>query len=112
MKTDTGGIKTQTDGLTFTVTGKVDANATHWKGSTAPAMTGDAYAALTSTLAASVPADGSRPTLQQAVYALFCEMSEKSISGTTMTINNPDGTALMTITLNSSTTPTSFTRTS
>jgi hypothetical protein len=51
------GIKIKTDQLTFTVANKVDATATvagtpdvnvvGWKGVTAPAMTGDAYAVVT-----------------------------------------------------------------
>lgn len=39
-------VKTKTDSLTFTVAGMVDANVVDWKGSTAPAMTGDAYARI------------------------------------------------------------------
>ena len=50
-------IKAKTDSLTFTVAGVVDANATYWKGSAAPAMTGDAYARLGAPAGASVSAD-------------------------------------------------------
>jgi hypothetical protein len=39
-------IKAKTDNLTFTVAGDVDVNVQTWKGSTAPAMTGDAYAVV------------------------------------------------------------------
>lgn len=39
-------IKAKTDSLTFTVAGDVDCNVQTWKGSTAPAMTGDAYAVV------------------------------------------------------------------
>lgn len=46
VKTDTAAIKTKTDSLTFTVAGTVDANVTQWKGATAPANTGDAFARL------------------------------------------------------------------
>ena len=37
-------IKTQTDKMAFTVANQIDCNVIDWKGSTAPAMTGDAYA--------------------------------------------------------------------
>jgi hypothetical protein len=46
VKSDTGSIKTKTDSLTFTVPGMVDSNVEDWKGATAPAMTGDAYASI------------------------------------------------------------------
>lgn len=54
---DVGAIKTQTDKLAFTVTNQVDANVLDWKSSTAPAMTGDAYARLGAPAGASVSAD-------------------------------------------------------
>jgi hypothetical protein len=46
---DVGAIKTQTDKLAFTVTNQVDSNVIDWKGATAPAMTGDAYARIGAT---------------------------------------------------------------
>jgi hypothetical protein len=51
------GIKAKTDSLTFTVAGVLDANVTDWKGTTAPAMTGDAFARLGAPAGASVSAD-------------------------------------------------------
>ena len=57
IDTEVGAIKTKTDQLTFTVTGQVDVNVTNWKGSTAPAMTGDAFARLGAPAGASVSAD-------------------------------------------------------
>jgi hypothetical protein len=54
---DVGAIKTQTDKLAFTVTNQVDSNVIDWKGATAPAMTGDAYARLGAPAGASVSAD-------------------------------------------------------
>lgn len=54
---DIGDIKTKTDSLTFTVSGVVDANVEDWKGATAPAMTGDAFARLGAPTGASVSAD-------------------------------------------------------
>lgn len=47
VKVDTAAIKVPTDKLTFTVANQIDANVLDWKGATAPAMTGDAYAAVT-----------------------------------------------------------------
>ena len=57
VDTEVAAIKAKTDSLTFTVAGVLDANATYWKGSVAPAMTGDAYARLGSPAGASVSAD-------------------------------------------------------
>lgn len=57
VKTDSAAIKVQTDKLTFTVANQIDANVLDWKGSTAPAMTGDAYARLGAPAGASVSAD-------------------------------------------------------
>jgi hypothetical protein len=57
VKSDSGAIKTQTDKLTFTVSGVVDSNVVDWKGATAPAMTGDAFARLGAPAGASVSAD-------------------------------------------------------
>lgn len=74
-------------------------------------QTGDAYGALTSAVPDSVPADGSRPTVQQAVRMILQALTEGGISGTSWTIKKEDGsTTLMTVTLDSSTTPTSKTR--
>jgi hypothetical protein len=57
VKTDTAAVKTKTDSLTFTIAGMVDSNVVDWKGSAAPAMTGDAYARLGAPAGASVSAD-------------------------------------------------------
>ncbi|MCA0032757.1 hypothetical protein [Mesorhizobium sp. B263B2A] len=54
---DVGAIKTKTDSLTFTVGGVVDSNVVDWKGATAPAMTGDAFARIGAPAGASVSAD-------------------------------------------------------
>ena len=68
--------------------------------------------ALTSdVIADSVPADGSRPTIAQALYMLSQFMTERSVSGLTMTVKKVDGTtSLMTFTLNDASNPTSITR--
>lgn len=57
VKSDTAAVKTQTDKLTFTVANQVDSNVLDWKSSTAPAMTGDAFARLGAPAGASVSAD-------------------------------------------------------
>lgn len=56
-KVDTAAIKAKTDSLTFTVAGVADANVVDWKGSVAPANTGDAFARLGAPAGASVSAD-------------------------------------------------------
>jgi hypothetical protein len=59
----------------------------------------------------SVPADGSLPTLKQAMYMLTQFLTERAVSGTTVTVKKVDGsTSLMTFTLDHATTPTSITR--
>ena len=59
----------------------------------------------------SIPADGTLPTIAQALYILTQFLQERSVSGTTMTVKKADGTtALMTFTLDSATAPTSITR--
>jgi len=76
-------------------------------------QTGDCYAAVTSAVPDSIPADGSRPSVQQAAYMMVQTLTEGAISGTTWTIKKPDGsTTLFTVTLDSSTAPTSKTRAS
>jgi hypothetical protein len=68
---------------------------------------------LTTTLADSIPADGTRPSAAQALYMLVQFMTERSVSGTTCTVRKVDGsTSLFTLTLNDGTTPTSITRAS
>lgn len=66
---------------------------------------------LGTVIADSVPADGARPTVKQALYMLVQFMLERSVSGTTLTVRKPDGsTSLFTLTLDHATTPTSITR--
>lgn len=58
--TASGGLPTIGTGagqIAITVNGMVDSNVVDWKGSTAPAMTGDAYARLGAPAGASVSAD-------------------------------------------------------
>lgn len=68
-------------------------------------------ASLASVVADAIPADGSRPTIEQGIYMLVQNAFEKSVSGATVTINKVDGsTALLTLTLNDANSPTSITR--
>ncbi len=68
--------------------------------------------AIGAALADSIPADGSLPSLKQAVYMITQYLLERSVSGTTVTIKKVDGsTTLFTETINDSSSPTSITRT-
>lgn len=94
-------IKAKTDSLTFTVANQVDANA----------LTLDEDEILDDALADSVPADGALPTVRQALYVLYLYLLERSVSGTTVTVNKVDGsTPAFTLTLDDGTNPTSITR--
>jgi hypothetical protein len=69
--------------------------------------------ALEATIADSIPNDGTRPSVKQALYMLTQFMLERNVSSTTVTVNKPDGTTqLFTLTLNDDTSPTSITRAS
>lgn len=69
--------------------------------------------ALDATIADSVPSDGTRPSISQALYMLTQFMLERNVSGTTVTVRKPDGsTSLFTLTLNDASSPTSITRAS
>jgi hypothetical protein len=82
---------------------------------TAPAQIGDLATAAnltTDIIADSIPADGTRPSITQALLMVTRFLMEKSVSSTTVTINKEDGsTPSMTLTLDSATTPTSISRT-
>jgi hypothetical protein len=76
-----------------------------------PAAATDAGDALDLILADSIPADGTRPSVRQALYMLTQFLCERAVSGTTVTVKKVDGsTTLLTLTLDSATTPTSITR--
>jgi len=66
---------------------------------------------LTTQMTESYSADGAAPTLTQAVMLIQQYLTEKAISGTTLTINKLDGTTpAATLTLDSGSAPTSATR--
>lgn len=68
---------------------------------------------LTSVVPDSVPADGSRPNVQQGIYMLVQLLTEFSISDAVITVKKPDGsTTLFTLGLDHATTPTGATRAS
>jgi hypothetical protein len=65
----------------------------------------------TDTIPDSYSADGAQPTIVQALLEIRQFLTEKSVSGLTVTVNKPDGTtSVMTFTLDNATTPTSITR--
>lgn len=65
---------------------------------------------LESIVADSIPADGTRPSVKQALYMITQFLMERAVSGATVTVNKPDGSALLTLTLNDASSPTSITR--
>lgn len=70
-------------------------------------------AALDTQLADSIPADGTIPTLRQALYMDHLFLWERTVSGTTVTVKKADGSStLATLTINDATAPTSITRAS
>lgn len=102
-------------GAVGSVTGNVGGNVTGTIGGFTVAAKAEieqeALDALQQTVPDTVPADGSRPNMQQAAYMSLQTLIECAISGTTMTVYKPDGsTALFTVTLNSAVTPTAKTR--
>lgn len=69
--------------------------------------------AFTTALADSVAADGSRPSVNQALLMITRFLTERSVSGVTMTVKKEDGsTSSMTFTINDANNPTSITRAS
>lgn len=75
------------------------------------AATEIATAALTTQMTQSYRADGAAPTLAQGICEILGHLGESSISGTTKTVKQFDGsTSAMTFTLDDATTPTSITR--
>lgn len=65
----------------------------------------------TDTLPDSYATDGAQPTIAQALLMVWQFLSERSVSGTTVTVKKPDGsTTAMTFTLSDATNPASITR--
>lgn len=76
-----------------------------------PTASENATATLTTQMTEAYAADGTAPTLAQAMFQTMQFLHESSVSGTTVTIKGLDGsTSKMTFTLDDATTPTSITR--
>lgn len=89
-------------GLTTTITGRIDAAITT---RATPAQI------LTTALTEAYAADGAAGTLSQILFAIQAFLQERSVAGTTLTVNKLDGTtAAMTFTLDDGTSPTAITR--
>jgi len=101
------GSPTTAQDLSGTTVGEVEA-----LGATAEIeVLAQVEAALDSAVADSVPADGSRPSVRQALLMITRMLMEASVVGTTLTVTKEDGTtSSMTFTLNDATNPTSITR--
>ena len=78
----------------------------------AAAVNAEVVDALTVDIVAdSIPTDGTRPTIAQALLMMTRFLWEKAVSGTTVTVKKEDGTTTsFTATLDSATDPTSITR--
>ncbi|MCR4339187.1 MAG: cytochrome P450, partial [Gemmatimonadaceae bacterium] len=82
-----------------------------WNASWDAEVQSEVQDALDATVPDSIPADGTRPSITQAAYLVVQFLTERSVSGATLTVNKPDGTtALLTLTLSDATDPTSITR--
>ncbi len=67
----------------------------------------------TDTIPDSYATDGAQPTIAQALLMVWQFLSERAVSGTTVTVKKPDGsTSAMTFTLSDATDPASITRAS
>lgn len=107
------------DGTGYAGTGNVIPTVTNltnppsWNSAWDAEVQSEVQDALDATVADSVPADGTRPSISQAVLMLTRFLGERSVSGTTVTVKKEDGsTTSMTFTLNDATSPTSITRAS
>jgi hypothetical protein len=112
----TNAATTVTGSLTTTftgnLTGNVGGNVTGSIGSLGTtAKTDVSTAVLTTQMTESYAADGTAPTLAQAVFLTMQGVMDYKVVGTTLTINKLDGTTVAaTCTLNDATSPTSRTR--
>lgn len=101
-------IEAQTDDIG---TAGAGLTAVPWNASWDAEVQSEVQDALDATIADSIPADGTRPSISSALYMLTQFMLERSVSSTTVTVKKPDGsTTLLQLTLNDGTTPTSITR--
>jgi len=109
VSADIAAIEAQTDDIGAAGAGLT---AVPWNAAWDAEVQSEVQDAFDATLADSVPSDGTRPSMAQAAYAIYQFLTERSVSGTTLTVKKVDGsTTLMTFTLNDASTPTSITRT-
>lgn len=111
---------TTTVGLTGTtvdlITDAVDATAVASNAIDASALATDAVTEIAAGVATHqlvdlASADGTLPTIQQALYELVQQTQESVLTGTTVSVKKQDGsTELFTLTVNDGTNPTSITR--
>jgi hypothetical protein len=110
LAADIAAIEAQTDDIGAAGAGLT---AVPWNASWDAEVQSEVADALEATIADSIPADGTAPSVKQALYMLTQFMLERSVSSTTVTVKKPDGsTSLFTLTLNDATSPTSITRAS
>ncbi len=102
----------QASAWTSTLATNLGTLAGHDPGATLGTSTLTAAQVLTTALTEAYAADGVAFTLSQALFMIYSAVMEFSIAGTTLTCKKLDGsTTAMTVTLDSSTAPTSRTRT-
>jgi hypothetical protein len=92
-------------------TGGADLTAIPWNASWDTEVQSEVEDALDEALADSVPADGSIPSLRQAIYMAIQYLTERAISGTDVSVKKVDGsTELFGLALDDGDNPTSVTR--
>ena len=98
------------DAAAMNVTGS-ELTAIPWNAAWDAEVQSEVEDALDVTIADSVPADGTRPSVRSGILQISRILMEMGIVGTTMTVYKEDGTtAAMTFTLNSATDPSAVTR--
>ena len=108
ISADIAAIEAQTDDIGAAGAGLT---AVPWNAAWDAEVQSEVVDALEATVADSVPADGTRPSVASGIYMITQLLTDHAISGTTWTVYKPDGTtALYTLTLNSATAPTAATR--
>lgn len=108
VSADIAAIEAQTDDIGIAGAGLT---AVPWNAAWDAEVESEALDALNTILADSIPADGTLPTVRQALYLLTQFMLERAVASTTVTVKKADGiTTLFTLTLDSATAPTSITR--
>ncbi len=111
----TGAVGSVT-GAVGSVTGNVGGNVTGSVGSLATQAKADVNAEVvdvlrTDTIPDSYSAHEALPTISQAILAIHQFLMEREVSGTSVTVQKPDGTTTaMTLTINSATDPTTVHR--